>query len=143
LTFNGTLKGVTAEIPGTLQSVEYIKRLVQGYREVGLPILHVIRLDGSNVDLCRRKVESGKQVVISGSVGELMDELKPSCDIRLKSNLLLSGNLQQIGSMEWIMYKPRCGGFYNTALERHLHDLGVNTVVCGCNFPNCPRTTIY
>jgi nicotinamidase-related amidase len=24
------------------------------------------------------------------------------------------------------------------------HDLGVNTViVCGCNFPNCPRTTIY
>src|ERR671922_2101870 len=25
-----------------------------------------------------------------------------------------------------------------------IHDLGVNTVVvCGCNFPNCPRTTIY
>jgi nicotinamidase-related amidase len=25
-----------------------------------------------------------------------------------------------------------------------LHNLGVNTiVVCGCNFPNCPRTTIY
>jgi nicotinamidase-related amidase len=24
------------------------------------------------------------------------------------------------------------------------HDLGVNTVVvCGCNFPNCPRTAIY
>jgi hypothetical protein len=24
------------------------------------------------------------------------------------------------------------------------HDLGVNTVVvCVCNFPNCPRTTIY
>jgi nicotinamidase-related amidase len=29
-------------------------------------------------------------------------------------------------------------------LERHLHDLGANTVVvCGCNFPNCPRITIY
>jgi nicotinamidase-related amidase len=25
-----------------------------------------------------------------------------------------------------------------------LHNLGVNTVVvCGCNFPNCPRTTVY
>ena len=25
-----------------------------------------------------------------------------------------------------------------------MHDLSVNTVVvCGCNFPNCPRTTIY
>ena len=29
-------------------------------------------------------------------------------------------------------------------MEKHLHSLGVNTVVvCGCNFPNCPRTTIY
>jgi nicotinamidase-related amidase len=46
--------------------------------------------------------------------------------------------------MEWIMYKPRWGAFYNTLLEKHLRDLGVNTVVvCGCNFPNCPRTTIY
>jgi nicotinamidase-related amidase len=42
------------------------------------------------------------------------------------------------------MYKPRWGAFYNTLSEKHLHDLGVNTVlVCGCNFPNCPRTTIY
>ncbi|MGI8832615.1 MAG: cysteine hydrolase family protein, partial [Nitrososphaeraceae archaeon] len=50
----------------------------------------------------------------------------------------------QISPMEWIMYKPRWGAFYNTELEEHLHSLGVNTVVvCGCNFPNCPRTTIY
>jgi nicotinamidase-related amidase len=42
------------------------------------------------------------------------------------------------------MYKPRWGTFYNTLLEKHLHDLGVNTViVCECNFPNCSRTTIY
>ena len=42
------------------------------------------------------------------------------------------------------MYKRRWGAFYNTLLEKHLHDLGVNTVlVCGCNIPNCPRTTIY
>lgn len=72
-----------------------------------------------------------------------MDELKPSPDIRLNSSLLCD-NLQQIGSMEWIMYKPRWGALYKTALEKHLHNLGVNTVVvCGCNFPNCPRTTIY
>ena len=84
-------------------------------------------------------------MVIPGSDGaELMDELKPSPAIRLDSSLLLSGHLQQIGTMEWIMYKPRWGAFYNTLLERHLHNLDVNTVVvCGCNFPNCPRTTIY
>ncbi len=42
------------------------------------------------------------------------------------------------------MYKPRWGAFYNTSLEKHLRDLDINTlVVCGCNLPNCPRTTIY
>jgi nicotinamidase-related amidase len=42
------------------------------------------------------------------------------------------------------MYKPRWGAFYNTILEKYLHNIGVNTVaVGGCNFPNCPRTTIY
>jgi nicotinamidase-related amidase len=42
------------------------------------------------------------------------------------------------------MYKPRWGAFHNTLLEKHLHGLAVNTVVvCGCNFPNCHRTTIY
>jgi len=79
--------------------------------------------------LCRRKaIENGKQLVIPGSDGaELIDELKPSPHIRLDSKLLLSGNLQQIGSMEWIQFS-----------------LDVNTVVVsGCNFPNCPRTTIY
>jgi nicotinamidase-related amidase len=144
-----TLMDATAEIPGTLQAVQYIQHLIQAYREHGYPIIHIIRLyhaDGSNVDLCRRRaIENGKQVVIPGSDGaELMDELKPSPAIRLDSNLLLSGHLQQIGTMEWIMYKPRWGAFYNTLLEKHLHNLDVNTVVvCGCNFPNCPRTTIY
>ena len=42
------------------------------------------------------------------------------------------------------MYKPRWSAFYKTELEKHLYNLGINTVVvCGCNFPNCPRTTIY
>jgi len=144
-----TLAGAAIEIPGTLQTVPYIKRLVQGYRDVGLPIVHIIRLynkDGSNVDLCRRKaVEDGKQLLISGSDGaELLDELKPSPAIKLDTGPLLSGNFQQAGSFEWIMYKSRWGAFYKTALEKHLHSIDINTVVvCGCNFPNCPRTTIY
>jgi nicotinamidase-related amidase len=144
-----TLIGSSTEIPGTFQVVQYIRSLVQAYRELAYPIIHVVilyRADGSNVDMCRRKqIENGKQMVVPGSDGaELMDELKPYPSIRLDSDLLLSGILQQIGPMEWIMYKPRWGAFYDTALDKHLHSLGVNTVVvCGCNFPNCPRTTIY
>jgi nicotinamidase-related amidase len=105
-----TLLGATSEIPGTLQAIPYIQCLVQSYRGLRLPIVHVIRLycrDGSNVDLCRRhSIENGKQVVIPRSDGaEIMDELKPSStNIRLDPNLLLSGHLQQIGSMEWVFH---------------------------------------
>ncbi len=137
-----TLMDATGEIPGTLQAVQYIQHIVQVYREHGYPIIHIIRLyhaDGSNVDLCRRRaIENGKQIVIPGSDGaELMDELKPSPAIRLDSILLLSGHLQQIGTMEWIMYKPRWGAFYNTLLEKHLHNLNVNTVIV------CVSSDIY
>ena len=42
------------------------------------------------------------------------------------------------------MYKPRWGAFFGTPLEQHLRALGVSTLVfAGCNFPNCPRTSIY
>ena len=52
--------------------------------------------------------------------------------------------LQQIGTAEHVIYKPRWGAFYRTSLERHLRESGVDTVVfAGCNFPNCPRTSIY
>jgi nicotinamidase-related amidase len=141
------LSGSNTEIPGTMQAVQYI--LANCYRNLGHPIIHVVRLyhqDGSNVDLCRREaIMNGKQMVIAGNVGaEIVDELKPSTATRLDSSLLLSGRLQHIGPMEWIMYKPRWGAFYRTPLEEHLRDLSVNTVIiAGCNFPNCPRATIY
>ena len=42
------------------------------------------------------------------------------------------------------MYKPRWGAFFRTTLQQHLEELSVTTIVlCGCNFPNCPRTTVY
>ena len=145
-----TLNDAPAQIKGTLQTVPFIHQMVDYYREQKHPIFHIIRLyqkDGSNVDLCRRKMisENKKQMVIVGSSGaDIVDELKPSSNIKLDFDLLLSGSPQQIGEMEWIMYKPRWGAFYNTSLEKFLHNLDVNTVVvCGCNYPNCPRTTIY
>jgi len=56
----------------------------------------------------------------------------------------MNGKFQNIGQKEWIMYKPRWGAFYKTNLETKLNELGIDSlVICGCNFPNCPRTTIY
>jgi nicotinamidase-related amidase len=109
-------------------------RLVRVFRERKKPIIHVVRIylaDGSNVDLCRRKlIIEGKKALVPGSDGvELMNELKPSKDVRLNANLLLSGRLQEIGLNEWVVYKPRWGAFYKTPLEEHLHNLKVNTLI--------------
>ena len=102
--------------------------------------------DGSNVDLCRRSiVENGGRIFIVGSSGaDLVDGLLPNKDAKLDTDQLLSGKLQQVGKMEWIVYKPRWGAFYKTPLEKHLNAMDVSTIIfIGCNYPNCPRTSIY
>jgi nicotinamidase-related amidase len=141
-------------ITGTFEIVPKMSQVLHAFRTVHKPIIHVIRIynsDGSNVDLCRRRAiaELANKLVIAGTQGaELVNELKPSSSssskVRLDTELLLKGKLQQVAMKEWIMYKPRWGAFYATPLEKHLRDLHINTVViCGCNFPNCPRTTVY
>jgi nicotinamidase-related amidase len=144
-----TLPGAPAEIEGTAQAVPRMQRLAEAFRTADAPIVHLIRLykaDGSNVDRCRRAmIESGAEIVRPGTEGaELVGELKPSADVRVDAETLLGGELQEIGPNEWIMYKPRWGAFYRTGLEDFLAARSVDTVVlCGCNFPNCPRTTVY
>ena len=143
------LPGSPAEIPGTYELVPSIRDLTLAFRKNELPVIHVIRLyepDGSNAELCRRGLlEQGKQIVSPGSEGaDLVGGLKPDATLKLDSPLLLSGGLQQVGRLEWVLYKPRWGAFYATRLESHLRGIGVDTlVIAGCNFPNCPRTTIY
>lgn len=126
-----------------------MRRVLDAYRRYCLPIVHVIRLylaDGTNVDLCRREsIEAGKAVVLPGSRGaELVEPLKPRQNVLLDTNVLLAGQLQVLAENEWVMYKPRWDAFYRTPLEKHLLDLAITTVVVvGCNFPNCPRASIY
>ncbi len=149
-----TLPNSPFAITGTFEILPKMRQVLHAFRVAGKPIIHAIRIynsDGSNVDLCRRKAisELGNKLVIAETQGaELVNELKPSSPsyskVRLNTELLLEGKLQQVARKEWIMYKPRWGAFYATPLERHLRELNTNTVViCGCNFPNCPRTTVY
>lgn len=144
-----TLHDATARISGTADAVPQMERLVEVFRCEGRPIIHVVRLyraDGSNVDQCRRQaVEDGGEIVRPGTEGaELVAELKPFDSVSLDATQLLEGTFQEIGSNEWIMYKPRWSAFYSTNLDGFLGERTVNTlVICGCNFPNCPRTTVY
>ncbi len=144
-----TLPGAPAEIRGTIEVVPPMARLILAFREKRRPIVHIARLylpDGSNVDLCRRAmIEGGERVVTPGSEGaELVGELKPKPGVRMDHKILLSGQFQELGPNESIMYKSRWGAFYRTPLEAYLRRRNINTViVTGCNFPNCPRTSIY
>lgn len=137
-----------ATIPGTAEAVPAMRRLVEGFRGAGRPVVHAVRLyrpDGSNVDRCRRaEVEAGERIVAPGSDGaDLVDGLTPA-PTALDSGALLDGDLQELAPGEYAMYKPRWSALYRTPLEGRLEEWEADTVVvCGCNFPNCPRTTLF
>lgn len=142
------LDGSPFEIPGTTGVLPSLRRAVRAYRCVGLPIVHVVRLyepGGDDVDLPRRAtVEVGLRLVAPHSDGSQLAAglLEPHVDLDPAS--LLVGTMQSVGPEEWIMYKPRWGAFYRTALTEFLKGRGVSTVVvAGCNLPNCPRATLF
>ena len=143
------LDGAPFEIPGTSAAVPAMARLVSCFRLKGRPIVHIVRLyraDGSNVEPYRRPiVEQGGRFLRPGSPGsQLASPLLTTPGLELDPELLLSGGIQAAGPQESIIYKPRWGAFFGTSLEPHLRALNVSTLVfVGCNFPNCPRTSIY
>jgi nicotinamidase-related amidase len=136
-------------IPGTSAALPAIRRLVEVFRLARCPIVHVVRIyeqDGSNAEACRRQMLSdGAQLVIRGTPGcQIASELLPEPTVQLDETLLLAGGVQVLGPGEVAIFKPRWGAFYRTALEDHLRSQGVSTLVfAGCNFPNCPRASIY
>lgn len=133
-----------------LAVVPVIARAAALFREQGLPVIHIVRIylpDGSNADLCRREeIESGGSMLQPGSEEvQLVGDILLEKDIRLDEKKLMQGQAQKIGREEYILYKPRFGAFYGTALEEFLkRELQRDTLVIGgFNFPNCPRSTIY
>ncbi|MFF2480956.1 cysteine hydrolase family protein [Paenibacillus sp. NPDC058071] len=144
-----SLPGAVAEIEGTFEALPQMKRILDACRSRQIPILHVIRLykaDGTNADICRReRIEAGGQIVTPGSSGaDLVEIIKPENGDKLNEEQLLEGAMQLIADQEWVMYKPRWGAFYQTHLEEFLRKKNIDTLLfIGCNFPNCPRTSIY
>jgi nicotinamidase-related amidase len=144
-----TLDGRPLEIPGTSAALPDIGALCAAFRAAARPIVHVVRLyraDGSNAEPHRRALVSGDIPVLRpGTPGRLLAPgVAPHDGIHLEDELLLAGGLQPVGPDEVVMYKPRWGAFFETPLDQHLGALGVDTVVvCGCNYPNCPRASVY
>jgi len=144
-----TLDGQPFEITGTSAVLPNIRLLLDVFRSRSMPIIHIVRIykrDGRNVDICRREeVENGRRWVLEDSEGcQIASEFFTPGVVVLNTSLLLSGGIQNISANEVIIYKPRWGAFYHTPLEEYLKKLNVSTLIfSGCNYPNCPRTSIY
>lgn len=144
-----TIKGSPLKSCGVDSAVAGMRRLVEGFRDRGAPILHAVRLyrpDGSNVDIFRREaVEEGLRVLMPGTSGtELIDEVQPKPRVRLDPHRLLSGDAQPLAEREWAIYKSRWGAFHETTLDDRLRELEVTTLVlCGCNYDTSGRATVY
>ena len=143
-----TLDGQPLEVPGTSAIVTNLGALCTAFRRAGRPIVHIVRLyqaDGSNADASRRSlIETGAAILRPGSPGsQLASGLGPDASV-LDHERLLAGEVQSIGEREVVIFKPRWGAFYRTPLHAHLRASGVDSLAFGgCNFPNCPRTSIY
>ena len=143
------LDGGAFPIAGTSAALPAMQRVLQAFRSTQKPIVHVVRIyepDGSNAELCRRELlAAGAEIVLRDSAGsQIAPDLLPRSDVTLDAEALLAGEQQVLGPDEVVIYKPRWGAFYRTRLEEHLRERAVTTVAfMGCNFPNCPRTSIY
>jgi nicotinamidase-related amidase len=124
------LPGAPACVKGAFATVPRIRKLLDFFRAKDLPVFHIVREyrpDGSDIEITRLdRFLKHQTYVIPGTKGcEIVDDLKP-----------LPG--------EYRIVKQRFSAFMNTELDLILRRLGVtHLAVCGTQYPNCIRTTIY
>jgi len=124
------LPGAPACVAGAYASIPKIREALDFFRNKTLPVFHVIRAyraDGSDIEITRFKAfTQEKPYGVPGTKGaEIVDELKP-----------LPGEYQII--------KNRFSGFMHTELDFMLRRLNISHIaVCGTQYPNCIRTTIF
>ncbi len=139
--------GGASPIEGTTAILPALASLRTAFLRAGRPVIHVVRLyEGDDVDRVRRSASAGgAKVVAPGSDGaQVVPELREIDVAAPNARRLLAGQPEEVGLNEVVIWKPRWSAFHRTPLHDYLTGLGVSTVVvAGCNFPNCPRATIY
>lgn len=124
------LPGAPACVKGAFATVSRIRKILNYFRTTGLPVFHIIREyrpDGSDVEITRLdRFLTQQSYVIPGTKGcGIVDDLLPL-------------------HKEYRIVKQRFSAFMNTELDFILRRLGVtHLIVCGTQYPNCVRTTIF
>jgi nicotinamidase-related amidase len=135
-------------VPGTSEVLPAVSGVVAAFRRAARPVVHVVRLylaDGSNADLSRRaRIRAGASIARPGTPGAQLAGGLLDAGVELDADALLRGELQPVGPDEHVLFKPRWNAFFGTPLDQWLRARGVDTVVvAGCNYPNCPRGTLF
>ena len=124
------LPGAPACINGAHKTVPFIKKILEYFRADNLPVFYAIReyrADGSDIEAFRRQgFLTNQKYVLPGTHGsEIVEEIKP-----------IEG--------EYVIVKNRFSAFMHTELDLILRRLDVkDLVICGTQYPNCIRTTVY
>lgn len=124
------LPGAPQCVAGAMRVIPNLKKVLDRFRTRSLPVFHVIReyrADGSDIEATRLQAFLAKQrYCVPGTKGcDVVDELRP-----------IEG--------EYRIVKNRFSGFMNTELDFMLRRLGISgIVVCGIQYPNCIRATIF
>jgi nicotinamidase-related amidase len=124
------LPGSPAKVAGAQATVPRILEVLQAFRNFRWPVFHIVREyreDGCDIEITRLKrfLEKEKYCIPGTKGWEIVHELKP-----------LPG--------EYRIVKNRFSAFMNTELDLVLRRLAITTiVVCGTQYPNCIRTTVY
>ena len=124
------LPGSPACVAGAYYTVPAIERLLEFFRSNRLSVFHVVReyrADGSDIEMNRLDgfLRKGRYLVPGTKGCEIVDPLRP-----------VEG--------EYRVVKNRYSCFMNTELDFMLRRIGVtHLVVCGTQYPNCIRATIF
>ena len=121
--------GGACEVPGAHATIPAIRRVLLRYRELGLPVFHVVReyrADGSDVEITRKLALAEKPMVAPGTPGvRIVPGLEPE-------------------DGEYRIVKQRFSAFMYTELDLILRRKGVTDLtVTGTQLPFCLRTTLF
>jgi nicotinamidase-related amidase len=117
-------------VKGAYRTIPRIQEVLYYFRAKQWPVFHVVREyreDGSNIEHTRLEgFLKGFKPAVPGTKGcEVVNEIMP-----------IAG--------EYRVVKWRFSGFMGTELDFILRRLGVkNLVMCGTQYPNCIRATVY
>jgi nicotinamidase-related amidase len=127
--YDFAVPGGSCEVPGAHATIPSIRRVLLRFRELGLPVFHIVReyrADGSDVEITRLDALREKDMVVPGTQGvRIVPGLEPE-------------------DGEYRIVKPRFSAFMFTELDLVLRRREItHLTVTGTQLPFCLRATLF